>query len=141
MATAYQTRPRGDGRDDRPIASLVGEAASEVARIVSKEVELAKLEIREETMHVTDAAKIFGIVAGCAYLAVLMLSFAAAWGLAEVMPAGFAFLIVGLIFGIAAAIGFSIARNKAARINPVPEQTVETLKEDVEWLKQRKSSN
>jgi hypothetical protein len=72
-------------------------------------------------------------------MALLFLSLAIAWGLAAALPRGVAFLIVGLLYAAGAAVLFVIARERAKKINPVPEQTVETLKEDVEWLKAPKS--
>src|SRR5438046_2412176 len=92
-------RMRADANGDRSIGSLVGEATREVGALVRKEVELGKLEMKEEMTAATDTAKYFGVCALCAYLAVILLSFAAAWGLAEVMPAGVAFLIIGLVYG------------------------------------------
>ena len=79
--------------DDRSVGDLVGEAASEVTLLFRKEVELAKLEVQDQLSRATDSAKYLGTAALCGYFAVMLLSFAAAWGLAEVMPTGFAFLI------------------------------------------------
>jgi len=70
-----------------------------------------------------------------------LLSFAAAWGLAEVMPAGLAFAIVGVLFAAIAGITFMTGRERVKQMHPVPDDTVETLKEDVQWLKARKTSS
>ena len=74
-----------------------------------------------------------------ALLGLLMLSFAAAWGLAEVMAVGFAFLIVGGLYVAVAGTLFVSGRQRLAAVHPVPQQTVETLKEDVAWAKEQKS--
>jgi hypothetical protein len=131
----------GEATDERSIGKLVGEAAGEFSGLVRKEIELAKLEVREEVAVATASGKFLGIGALCAYLAVFMLSFAAAWGLAEVMAAGWAFLIVGVVYAAVAAIAFMIGRQRMRDFQAVPEETVETLKEDVQWLKARKNSN
>jgi hypothetical protein len=131
----------GAATDDRSIGKLVGEAASEFSGLVRKEIELAKLEVREEVAIATASGKFFGIGALCAYLAVFMLSFAAAWGLAEVMAAGWAFLIVGVVYAAVAAVTFMAGRQRMRDFQAVPEETVDTLKEDVQWLKARKNSN
>jgi hypothetical protein len=55
------------------------------------------------------------------------------------MPTGLAFLIVGVVLGAAAAIALLAGKKRMEGFNPVPEQTVETLKEDVEWARARKS--
>jgi hypothetical protein len=134
-------RKQADVDDGRSVGTLVGEATREVSALISKEVELAKLELRQEAASATDTAKSFGIAALCGYLAVILLSFAAVWGLAEVMPVGVAFLIIGLIYAAVAAVAFMIGRDRAREINPVPDETVETLKEDVQWLKARKNNS
>jgi len=67
----------------------------------------------------------------------VLLSFAAAWLLAELMPVGLAFLIVGVVYAAVALWAGLRARERARDIDPVPEQTVQTLKEDVRWVKAR----
>jgi uncharacterized membrane protein len=74
-----------------------------------------------------------GALAG--YLALILLSFAAAWGLAEVVDAGWAFLIVGLLVAAVAAVLAVNGRNKLRQVHPVPDQTVDTLKEDARWAR------
>jgi uncharacterized membrane protein len=106
---------------------------------VRKELELAKAETKDELRTAGRAAGAMGAAAFVGYLAVLMLSFAAAWGLSEVMAAGWAFLIVGVVYAVIGAVLFVQARARAREISPVPQQTVETLKEDVEWARARKS--
>jgi hypothetical protein len=125
--------------DDRSIGDLVGEATSELSLLLRKEVELAKLEVKQEIRDGAESAKWLGIGAFCGYLAVLLLAFAASWALAEVMPAALGFLIVAVVLGIAAAITLKTGRERLERVDPVPENTVETLKEDVQWLKARKN--
>ena len=142
MATSTRGLTEYRGRsDERSIGDLVGEATSELSLLVRKEVELAKLEMKEQAARATDSAKFLGIAAFCGYLVAVLLAFAAAWGLAEVMPAGVAFLVVAVIFGMVGGAAFVAGRKRLREIHPVPEETVETLKEDVQWLKSRKSSN
>lgn len=121
--------------DPRSLPQLIGDMTSEMGMLVRKELELAKVETKEEVSRATKAGALFGGVAVAGHMALLFLSLAAAWGLAAVMPRGLAFLIVGLVYGCVAAVGFVQARSRMREINPVPEQTVETLKEDVEWAK------
>ena len=91
----------------------------------------------EELQRAADAGKRIGIAAGAGILAVLLLSFAAAWGLAELMAAGLAFLIVGAVYAVIAAVFAVQARDRIKAVHPVPEQTIETLKEDVQWARTR----
>jgi hypothetical protein len=72
-----------------------------------------------------------------AFVAVLMLSAAIAWGLAELMPIGVAFLIVTLAWAAIGGVLFSIGRQRFQAANLKPEQTIETVQEDVRWAKQQ----
>jgi hypothetical protein len=125
--------------DGRTLPQLLSEMTGEVGALVRKELELAKVETKLEVSNAAKAGGLFGGVALAGHMALLFLSLAAAWGLAAALPRGVAFLIVGLLYAIAAAVLFVVARARAKQVNPVPEQTVETLKEDVEWLKAQRS--
>jgi hypothetical protein len=126
--------------DNRSIGDLLGEATSELSHLFRQEVELAKLELKRDAKEAADSAKFFGIAGGAAFFALLLISFAIAWGLAEIMPIGVAFLIVGVVYAAVAAVTFVSARKRLDDFNAVPEETVETLKEDVQWLKARKNN-
>jgi hypothetical protein len=114
------------------IISDISEGLSELFR---KEVELAKAEIRIEASKAGKAAGMFGGAGVAAWLTAIMLSFALAFGLGNVMDLGWAALIVAVIWGIIAAVLFVVARGKAKEVSPMPRQTVDTLKEDAKWLK------
>jgi putative superfamily III holin-X len=125
--------------DDRSVGQLLGDVTRELQALVRKEFELAKAETKEELQRAGAAGKRFGAAGLFGYLAVVMLSFAAAWALAAVMPTGWAFLAVGMVFGLVAGTMALQGRRQLQDVHPVPEETVETLKEDVQWLKSRKS--
>jgi len=57
------------------------------------------------------------------------------FALGNVMDLGWAALILAVVWGIAAAVLYTSGRKKLRTVSPVPRQTVETLKEDAEWLK------
>jgi uncharacterized membrane protein YqjE len=127
------------GADDRGLGQLLSDMTSQIGTLVRQEIELAKVETKEE---VTRAGKAAGMLAGAgfsAYLALLFLSFALAWLLAQAMNTALAFAIVGVLYVVAGGLLFVVGRRQLKLINPVPQQTVATLKEDVEWAKAQKS--
>ena len=130
-----QTRPD----DNRSLGELLSEMTSEVSQLFRAEIELAKTEAKEEAAKAARAGVMFGAGGFVGYLAVIMLSFAAAWGLATVIPDGLAFLIIGIVYAAAAVVLFLLGRTRMQEFNPVPQETVETLKEDMEWARARKS--
>jgi uncharacterized membrane protein YqjE len=135
---AYDPRAEAHGapvEDDASLGELFGRLTTDLGELMRSEIELARVEIRDEAAKAGRAAGLLGVGGLVAYLGLALLATAAAWGLAEVIDAGWAFLIVGLVV---AAIGAGLAmagRRQLAQVRPVPDQTVETLKEDARWAR------
>ena len=113
------------------IGELFGELTHEFGQLVRSEMELARVELKEEAGRAGKAGAMLGGAAAAGYLALVLLAFAAAWGLAEVIEPGWAFLVVGAVAAVLAVTG----RNRLREVSPVPDQTVETLKEDARWAR------
>ncbi len=124
---------------DRSLTDLTSRLASDVGDLVSTHIDLAKAEIKEEVQKAGKGAGLLGGGAFAGFMAVILLSFALAWGLAEVMPAGFAFLIVGALWAIAAAVLAVMGRNKMQEVEPTPTQTMDEIQEDKQWLSRQTS--
>ena len=122
-----------DGADPS-LGELFGRLAQDVSTLVRQEAALAKAELRQEAVKAGKGAGLFGGTALAALFGLLMLSFAAAWALAAAIPAGWAFLLVALIYLGAAAALFMAGRKELRRVRALP-QTVETLQEDARWAK------
>ena len=138
MATQSWYPPRSDAldpEDERPLGELFSDLTRSVQVLIRKEVELAKVELKEQTSRATKGATMLVVGGVGALFALLLLSFAAAWGLAEVIPTGFAFLIVGVVYLLVAVPLLLAGKKKLAEVNPVPRQAVETLKQDAEVAK------
>ena len=122
--------------DDRSLKDLLSELSAEVSFLVSREVELAKTEMKEKVSLATKGGVAMAIGGVAAFLAVLLLSFAAAWGLAEVIAPGLAFLAVAAVWLVVAAVTLSSGRKRLAQAKPpVPEQALTTVKQDVQVAK------
>ena len=118
--------------EERSLSELLSQVTSELGTLFRKEVELAKVETSEQVSQAVKAGAALGAAGVVAFLAVLLLAFAAAWGLAEAIPAGLAFLIVGVVFLVVSAVLGSAGKKKMASVSPVPDQTVATLRADVQ---------
>ena len=123
---------------DASLGELFSDLTTDMSALVRDELSLAKVELKEEITKAGRAGGMFGGAALAGYMTILLLSFAAAWGLAEVMAIGWAFLIVAVIWGIAAALLYLRGRDQLQKVHPKPEQTIDTLKEDVRWVKKQK---
>ena len=125
--------------NDASLGDLFSRLTADLSKLMRDEVALAKVEINESVSSAKTAGISFGAAGFLGLMAFVLLSFAAAWGLAEVVATGVAFLIVGGAYGVVAAVLAMMGKKKLEAVKPVPEQTVETIKEDVAWAKQQMS--
>jgi len=104
---------------------------------VRSEVRLAKTEFKEEAAKAKDSAVFLaaGTVAGIFAVAFLLL--AIVYALALVMPSWAAAFIVGGVLAITTGVACTVGLKRLKQIHPTPEHTVESIKENVEWAKQR----
>ncbi|GAA2216318.1 phage holin family protein [Nonomuraea monospora] len=121
------------------LGDLVGDLGSDLSKLFRQEVELAKTEIREEATKAGKAAGMFGGAGFAGWMTALFLSLALVWGLDAAIDAGWAALIVAVLWGVTAAVMFVMGRKRLQTVSPVPEETVKTLKEDVQWARDLKN--
>ena len=117
------------------VGELIGNISNDLSQLFRQEVELAKAELKQEASKAGKAAGFLGVAGFAGYLAVVLLSFALVFALANVMDAGWAALIVAVIWLIIGGVLFVSGRKKLKSVDPVPHRTVDTLKEDAQWLK------
>ena len=121
--------------EDRSLSELVSEVTTEVGNLFRKEVELARVETSEQVSRAAKAGGMLGAAAVIGFLDLILFAFAAAWALSEIVPEDVAFLIVAIVFAVVAAVLAVAGKKRIASINPVPTQTVQTLKDDVQVAK------
>jgi hypothetical protein len=126
---------------ERPIGEVARDLTSDLSLLFRQEVELAKAEMAEKWRTAAPGLGMFGgagILALCAAGAItafLVLAFSV------FLPEWAAALIVGAVLAAAAYVLIKQGKERVAEAGkPVPEQTIETVKEDVEWAKTRASS-
>jgi uncharacterized membrane protein YqjE len=122
----------------QPLGDLVGRLASETSELVRKEVELAKAELAAKGKQagkgagMFGGAGVFGLFAFGALTACLILA------LDTAMPTWLAALIVAVVYGAVGGVLALTGKRKVQEATPpIPEETVQSVKEDVQWLKTR----
>ena len=133
--TSPYSQDRTEPAGETSVGELIGNISSDLSQLFRQEVELAKVEIREEAAKAGKAAGMLGGAGFAGYLAVVLLSFALVFALGNVMDLGWAALIVAVLWAIIGAVLFVNGRKKLKTVDPVPHRTVDTIKEDAEWLK------
>jgi hypothetical protein len=124
--------------EEQSLGELFGRMTSDLSVLFRQEIDLAKVEIKEEATKAGKGAGMLGGTAFTGYMALLLLSFAAAWGLAEVIAPGFAFLVMGALYAVVAGVLFSVGRKELKLVHG-PEKTVQTVKEDAQWAREQMS--
>ncbi len=137
MTTPSQHAPSRNGPDvaDTSVGELIGDVTRDLSTLMRQELELAKAELRQEAVKSGRAA---GALAGAGlagHLTILFLSLALWAALSNVMDAGGAGLSVGAVWGVAGAVLYTTGRRQLRQVRPVPERTVDTLKEVPDALK------
>jgi uncharacterized membrane protein YqjE len=138
------TQVPGDTGDlrDRSLPELLRQLSQETTQLVHQELELAKAELQQKGKQAGAGAGMFGGAGALGLAALGALTACFILALATVMPAWLAALIVAVVYGI---IAFVLVKQGQAKLKqatpPVPEQTIETVKEDVEWAKTQMRSD
>jgi uncharacterized membrane protein YqjE len=143
MATRQEPPPDPIQEDlrERPLPELLKQLSEETTRLVHQELELAKAELTQKGRQAGMGAGLFGAAGAIGFLALAALTTCFILALDAVLPAWLAALIVAVVYGVIAAVLALQGRNKVRQATPpVPEQTIETVKEDVQWLKNQTPS-
>lgn len=122
--------------EDQSIGELIATATRDLSLLVHKEVELAKTEIAAELKRAGIGAGLLGGAGFIGYFALLLMSIAAALGVADGfdLPAWAGFLIVGGLYGAGAGLFAALGLGKVVKVGP-PQRTIRTVKDDLEWAK------
>jgi uncharacterized membrane protein YqjE len=133
------SRP-ADPRDES-VGALLSDLSSELSTLVRQEIDLARVEMTQKGKAIGQGAGLLGGagVFGLAALGALTAMLIALLALA--MPTWVAALIVTALWAIVAAVLAQVGRKKLKEATPPkPEQTIETIKEDVQWAKTQMQS-
>jgi len=133
----------GGGEDLRSDSTgeLVKQLSEQTTSLVRKEIELAKAELTAKGKTAGEGAGMFGGAAVAAFLALGTLTALILSLLDKAMDFSLAALLVTLVYGATAGFLALNGRERIKRGMPAaPEQTVETVKEDVKWAKSQARS-
>ena len=124
------------------IGGLLRGILMDLRTLIREEIALARVEIREQAGRARAAAMSFGMAAGALLFGATFLLIAMATGIAELLdwPVWAGFLIVAVLLSIIGFIALSSGRKQLQGFHAVPVETVETVKENSEWIAKRLSS-
>jgi len=118
------------------MGELFKQLSDDMSTLVRQELKLAQAELTEKGKKAGIGVGMFGVAAIVAVLALLTFTACVVAALATGMDVWLAALIVTVIYAVVAGGLALIGKQKVTQATPpVPEQTVETVKEDVQWAK------
>lgn len=123
--------------EERSATDIVQDLVQDLGNIVRAEIHLAKTEMTEKAAKagrgagMMGGAGVIGLLAGAALVTCCIAALAIA------IPVWAAALIMAFLLGVIATAAFSAGRKQLKSVNPVPEQTARTIREDVQWAKRQ----
>ncbi len=126
-------------KEERSLGELFSELAAETGTLVRQEVSLAQAELTAKATTVGKNVGFLAIGGAVGYAAILAILAGIILGLSNFVPAWMAAILVGLVVGAVAFFVISSALEELKNTNLKPEETVESIKEDAQWLKDQVS--
>ena len=127
----------GSALSDRSVPELLRQLSDQTALLVRQELDLAKVELTEKGKQAGIGAGMFGAAGLVGLYALGALTAAVILALSLAMSGWLAALIVAVVYGGVAGVLALTGKSRVERgVPPTPEQTVETVKEDVRYTKE-----
>jgi uncharacterized membrane protein YqjE len=123
------------GENGRSIADVLQDIVANVQTIIRAEIRLAKTEVKEEITKARAAAAMMAGGAVAALFTVWLLLLTVFFALSTVMPFWAAALVLLIVMAIVTATLLTAGRKRLKTVNRKPEKTIETMKENVQWVK------
>ncbi len=121
---------------ERSLGELFGKLSTETSTLIRQEMALARAELVEKGREAGKGAGLFGGAGVVGLLSAGALTACIILLLDLAMASWLAALIVAVVLAAVAAVLALQGRDRVQRATPpVPEQTVDTVKEDLEWAK------
>jgi uncharacterized membrane protein YqjE len=125
------------GQNGRSVPEVLQDIVGNIQEIIRSEFSLAKIEIKQDATQAKGPV-IIGLIGGALGLYALgFLLLTAIFGMATVMPIWLAALIVGAVLTLVSIALLSAAGKRLKQVHKVPERTIESLKENVQWAKEQ----
>jgi uncharacterized membrane protein YqjE len=120
---------------ERAVADVLQDILNSLRDMVRAEVRLAKVELKSDAFELVRSGAWMGAGVLGAGFGVHFALWSATYGLGNLMPMWAATLVVALVLAVLSTTLVIGGLRKARAIRPLPERTIETVKESIEWMK------
>jgi hypothetical protein len=152
---SYSDRPQAGGAfererapadrpaDDTSVADLISGLVNDAQHLVRREIDLAKREVTIELDKLKQGAVALGIGAGVAIIGTLLLAHMLVYLVQDLtgLSLWVSYLIVGAVFAIGGGIMLMQGLKRMKEVDPVPHETIESVRKDVQWIKEQNPSD
>jgi len=135
----YTTNDSSDMDSAPSIGDLFTGLTEDMGRLLRQEIELARIETMQKVNSAMRSVIVLAAGGFVAYAGVILLLIAVAIGLSNWMPLWVASLIVGVVALVVGAVLIGSGRSSLSNLTVVPENAVESIKEDARWAKEQVS--
>lgn len=132
-----KTQSDGTAAEGRPLTAIAREVVQHLQNILRAEMRLAVAELKEKIQSSKKAGRLLGAAALMGFLAACCVTTACIAALAIVLPLWLAALIMGVLLGGGAGGAFLLGRLALEEVDPVPQQTLETMKDNMDLARDR----
>lgn len=126
-----------NGNGERSPGAIMQDVMRDVGDIVRGEIRLARAEIVEKAQKAGKGGGLLGGAAVCGLLAGMCFVATGIAALALAMPVWLAALLMGVFMVCIAAALFHGGREQLKNVHAVPQRTVQTMRESLQWAKHR----
>jgi hypothetical protein len=129
--------------NDATVSELISGLVNDAQQLVHREIDLAKREVAIEVDKVKQGAIALGIGAGLTVIGALLLGHMLVYLVQTLtgLSLWVSYLIVGAIFAIGGGLLLMQGAKRMKDVDPVPRETIESVKEDIQWIKEQNSSD
>ena len=120
---------------NRPLSDVLQDILKNLQELIRSEFKLAKTEVAQDTKAAAFSAVWLVAGAVCGLTAWAFLLWTAAFALAQVVPLWLATLLVAGAMAAAAAVLVMVGRRKIRHLQPVPDRTLASVKENLQWIR------
>ena len=124
---------RADISENRSLGDIVQDILQDVQKIIQAELRLGRMEIQEKAQRVKSASAFLGAAAVCGLLGAACIITTCIGALTLVMPLWLAALLMGILLFCVAAAAFTMGRTRIEQVDPLPRETLQTVKDTLEW--------
>jgi hypothetical protein len=132
-------RAPGEPADPRSLGEIVSDVTNDLTTLIKQEMDLAKIEMKEEFSKAGKGAGLLGGAGLAGYFVLFFLSWTLLFLLDNWMPIEVSALIITGVWAIVAGVLALTGRKALKESNPQLPQTQQTLKEDAAWARAQKS--